>query len=160
MNAESSPLKVAGREDRKAVEEHLEFAPKFDGDGLIPAVTTDAASGEVLMVAYMNAEAIAKSLEIGEAVYYSRSRQTLWHKGDTSGHTLKIVEMRTDCDQDCLWLKVTPQGPGCCHTGHRSCFYRRLPTAAEFGALTGESALPLVQTEASRAFDPAAVYGK
>jgi phosphoribosyl-AMP cyclohydrolase len=160
MNADEIPIRFAPRDDRQAVEENLEFAPKFDADGLIPAVTTDAESGEVLMLAYMNAESIARTLEIGEAVYWSRSRKCLWHKGDTSGHTLRVVEMRTDCDQDAIWLRVSPQGPGCCHTGHRSCFYRRLPNTEEFAARPGEAALPLVQTEKSKAFDPAQVYQK
>lgn len=151
-------IQFAGRDDRKAVEEALLFAPKFDDRGLIPVTTTDAATGEVLMTAYMNAEAIAKTLEVGEAVYYSRSRKCLWHKGATSGHTQKVVEFRIDCDQDSLWLKVEPHGPGSCHTGHRSCYYRRLPTQAEMADHDPGDPLPLVQTEEGRAFDPEKIY--
>jgi phosphoribosyl-AMP cyclohydrolase len=99
--------------------------PKYDANGLITAVVTDAADGAVLMVAHMNAEALARSQETGTAIFYSRSRQRLWQKGETSGHVLKIVEMRVDCDQDALWVIAEPQGPAC-HTGERSCFYRRI----------------------------------
>nr|WP_310522763.1 phosphoribosyl-AMP cyclohydrolase [Polymorphobacter sp.] len=97
--------------------------PKWDAAGLITAVATDAASGEVLMVAHMNADALAATLATGEAHYWSRSRGELWHKGGTSGHTQRVVEMRIDCDQDAVWMKVEPAGPAC-HTGERSCFYR------------------------------------
>lgn len=101
------------------------LSPRFDASGLIAAVATHAETGEVLMFAWMNAEALAKTLELGEAVYFSRSRNEIWHKGDTSGQVQKIVEMRIDCDQDCVWLKVLPQGDGgACHVGFRSCFYR------------------------------------
>lgn len=158
MSEEKIPIKFAGREDRKAVEEGLHFAPKFDERGLIPVTTTDAATGEVLMTAYMNAEAIAETLALGEAVYWSRSRKCLWHKGKTSGHVQKVVEFRVDCDQDSLWLKVEPAGPGSCHTGHRSCYYRRLPSGEEFRAHDPEATLTLVQTEAEKAFDPDTVY--
>jgi phosphoribosyl-AMP cyclohydrolase len=108
-------------------EEGDRFAPRFGPDGLITAVTTDAETGEVLMVAHMNAEALARTLETGEAWYWSRSRQALWHKGDTSGQVQTVVELRVDCDQDCLLLRVRVAGDGgCCHTGRRSCFYRRV----------------------------------
>jgi len=103
----------------------LALDPKFDSAGLITAVATDAASGELLMLAHMNAEALAKTLETGEAHFWSRSRGRLWKKGETSGHVLRVVEARIDCDQDALWLKVEPQGPAC-HTGARSCFFRRI----------------------------------
>ena len=104
------------------------FAPKFDEKGLITAVTTDAKTGELLMVAWMNAEALARTIETGEAWYWSRSRNELWHKGDTSGQIQTVVELRTDCDQDTVWLKVEVAGDGgCCHVGYRSCFYRRVP---------------------------------
>ncbi len=110
------------------VEEGTALAPAFDANGLITCVTTDAETGELLMVAHMNAEALAKTIETGEAWYWSRSRRTLWHKGDTSGQIQTIVEMRIDCDQDALWLKVKVGGDGgCCHTGRRSCFYRTVP---------------------------------
>ncbi|MFN6943107.1 MAG: phosphoribosyl-AMP cyclohydrolase, partial [Parvibaculum sp.] len=109
-------------------EEGTVFAPKFDGNGLITAVTTDARTGELLMVAWMNAEALARTIETGEAWYWSRSRNELWHKGDTSGQIQTVVELRTDCDQDTVWLKVEVAGDGgCCHVGYRSCFYRRVP---------------------------------
>lgn len=108
-------------------EEGDRFAPRFGPDGLITAVTTDAETGELLMVAHMNAEALARTLETGEAWYWSRSRQALWHKGDTSGQVQTVVELRVDCDQDCLLLRVRVAGDGgCCHTGRRSCFYRRV----------------------------------
>ncbi|MGK6355279.1 phosphoribosyl-AMP cyclohydrolase [Sphingomonas sp. DT-207] len=103
----------------------LALDPKYDAAGLITAVATDAATGELLMLAHMNAEALAKTLETGEAHFWSRSRARLWKKGETSGHVLRVVEARIDCDQDALWLKVEPHGPAC-HTGERSCFFRRI----------------------------------
>ena len=107
------------------------LAPRFDANGLIAAVATHADTGEVLMFAWMNAEALAKTLELGEAVYFSRSRNALWHKGDTSGQVQKLAEIRIDCDQDCVWLKVWPQGDGgACHVGFRSCFYRVIEDGA------------------------------
>jgi phosphoribosyl-AMP cyclohydrolase len=111
------------------IEEGLVFSPRFDSAGLITCITTDAATGGLLMVAHMNAEALSRTLATGEAWYWSRSRQTLWHKGDSSGQIQTVVEMRVDCDQDALWLKVKVAGDGgCCHTGRRSCFYRVMPT--------------------------------
>lgn len=111
--------------DKSALEHGAELAPKFDVNGLIAAVTTHADTGEVLMLAWMNAEALAKTLQTGEAHYFSRSRNELWRKGATSGQIQKVVEARIDCDQDAVWLKVRPQGDGgACHTGARSCFYR------------------------------------
>jgi phosphoribosyl-AMP cyclohydrolase len=104
-------------------EEGLKFQPKFDASGLVTCVATDAASGEVLMVAHMNAEALRKTIESGDAWYFSRSRKALWRKGETSGHTQRVVEMRMDCDQDAVWIKVEQVGAAC-HTGRRSCFYR------------------------------------
>lgn len=103
----------------------LTLDPKYDAAGLITAVATDAATGELLMVAHMNAEALAATLESGEATFWSRSRNRLWKKGETSGHVLRVVEVRIDCDQDALWLRVEPAGPAC-HTGARSCFFRRI----------------------------------
>ena len=100
------------------------LSPRFDAQGLITAVATDATSGDVLMVAHMNAEALRLSIETGEAHYWSRSRGELWHKGETSGQIQKIVELRIDCDQDAIWLKVEQQGGGCCHVGYPLCFYR------------------------------------
>ena len=108
------------------LEEGAALTPKFDADGLVTCVATDAASGDVLMVAHMNAEALAKTIATGEAWYFSRSRRALWKKGETSGHTQRVVEMRIDCDQDAVWIKVE-QIAGACHTGRRSCFYRAVP---------------------------------
>lgn len=99
--------------------------PKYDANGLITAVCTHAETGDVLMVAHMNAEALAKTLESGLAWFWSRSRGRLWQKGESSGHILTIVEARIDCDQDAIWLRCTPAGPAC-HTGEASCFYRRI----------------------------------
>jgi phosphoribosyl-AMP cyclohydrolase len=99
------------------------FAPRFDEKGLLTAVCTDATSGEILMLAHMNAEALAHTLETRKATFWSRSRQTLWTKGETSGNVLHVVEARIDCDQDAIWLKCRAEGPAC-HTGARSCFYR------------------------------------
>lgn len=99
--------------------------PKYDANGLITAVVTDASSGDVLMVAHMNAEALTLTLETGEATFWSRSRGRIWKKGETSGHVMKVIEVRIDCDQDALWIKANPAGPAC-HTGAPSCFYRRI----------------------------------
>ncbi|MDO9461010.1 MAG: phosphoribosyl-AMP cyclohydrolase [Alphaproteobacteria bacterium] len=145
-------LRFAARRTIEQVEESAELAPKFDERGLIPVVTTDADSGEVLMHGYMNAEAFRKSVALGEAVYYSRSRQALWHKGATSGLVQKIVEIRIDDDQDAVWLRVNVQGGASCHVGYRSCFYRSVPVGA-----TGEVALHFEETE--KVFDPKIVYG-
>ena len=108
------------------VEEGQELAPKFDAQGLIPVITTDFTSGELLMHGYMNEEALRKTIELGEAVYYSRSRKTLWHKGATSGLVQTIREMRIDDDQDAVWLRVDVAGGASCHVGYRSCFYLSL----------------------------------
>lgn len=105
------------------LETTLELRPRFDERGLIQAVATDADTGELLMVAHMNAEALERTRATGEAHYWSRSRQEVWHKGGTSGNVQRVTEMRIDCDQDAVWLKVRPAGPAC-HTGERSCFYR------------------------------------
>src|SRR5690349_22998761 len=109
------------------IEEGLAFTPKFGADGLITAVVTDAKSGDVLMVGHMNEEALRKTIASGEAWYYSRSRKALWKKGETSGHIQRVLELRIDCDQDAVWLRVEQQGAGACHTGRRSCFYRTVP---------------------------------
>ncbi|WP_246725639.1 phosphoribosyl-AMP cyclohydrolase [Beijerinckia sp. L45] len=115
----------AGTLSKIELEEGSFFAPRFDRDGLITCVTVDAADGTVLMVAHMNAEALRLTLETGIAHYWSRSRQALWRKGDTSGQTQAVVDVRTDCDQDALLMRVRPGGDGgACHTGRRSCFYR------------------------------------
>ncbi len=136
------------------VEEGHELAPKFDAQGFIPCVTTDFQSGEVLMVAVMNREALEKSIETGEAWYWSRSRQVLWHKGATSGLVQTIREMRIDDDQDCVWLRVEIAGAASCHVGYRSCFYRKVPVGAERAAST-----TLEFLEHEKAFDPKAIYG-
>jgi len=135
------------------IEEGLAFMPKFGADRLITAVVTDAKTGELLMVAHMNEAAVAKTVETGEAWYYSRSRKKLWKKGESSGHVQRVVELRVDCDQDALWLKVVQEGPGACHTGRRSCFYRALP-------LGQKGALKLEFRDGEKTFDPNAVYGK
>jgi len=139
--------------DQSAIEEGLGFAPQFGADGLVTAVVTDAKSGDVLMVAHMDAEALRRTIESGEAWYYSRSRKKLWKKGESSGHVQRVVELRVDCDQDALWLKVEQQGAGACHTGRRSCFYRAVPLG-KGGAVTLEF------RDAEQTFDPKAVYGK
>ncbi len=137
------------------VEEGHELAPRFDRDGLIPAVTTDYQSGELLMHGYMNDEALAKTIETGEAHYFSRSRQALWHKGATSGLVQNVRELLIDDDQDCVWLRVEVAGNGAsCHVGYRSCFYRKMPV----GEAGGEAPLPLEFTETEKVFDPEVVY--
>lgn len=131
------------------VEEGLLLRPTFDAAGLVTCVTTDVVSGDVLMVAHMNDEALRKTIETGEAWYYSRSRKTLWRKGESSGHVQRVTEMRVDCDQDAIWIRVEQTGGAACHTGRRTCFYR---------AITADGALALI--DADRVFDPAAVYQK
>jgi phosphoribosyl-AMP cyclohydrolase len=148
-----SNIKFEQRKTIEQVEESTELAPKFDRDGLIPVVTTDFNSGEVLMQGYMNEEAFKKTISLGEAVYYSRSRETLWHKGKTSGLVQKIKEIRIDDDQDCVWLRVDVQGGASCHVGYRSCFYRSIP----FGDKSGSTVLKFEEKE--KVFDPKEVYG-
>jgi phosphoribosyl-AMP cyclohydrolase len=112
------------------LEEGTVLSPRFGADGLITCITTDFATGDILMVAHMNAESLARTIETGEAWYWSRSRGELWHKGETSGQIQTVKEMRVDCDQDALLLKVQVAGDGgCCHTGRRSCFYRKVETS-------------------------------
>ena len=146
----STEIAFGSRDDRKAVENGLTFSPKFDEDGLIVAVAQDADTNEVLMVAYMNEESLRQTLKIGEAVYFSRSRQQLWHKGATSGHTQTVEKILTDCDQDALVLKVRQHGPGCCHAGYRSCFYRNIQGRGNPVALGKEIA--------DQSYDPGKVY--
>jgi phosphoribosyl-AMP cyclohydrolase len=133
------------------VEEGRALAPKFDADGLVTCVATDVRSGEVLMVAHMDAQALERTIATGEAWYFSRSRRALWRKGETSGHVQRVVEMRIDCDQDAVWIKVEQEGAGACHTGRRSCFYRAVP-------LRKTGAVMLEFRDAERAFNPKAVY--
>jgi phosphoribosyl-AMP cyclohydrolase len=141
--------------DKSEIEEGSVFAPRFDKDGLIPVVAAEAATGEVLMVAYMNAEALARTIETGEAHYWSRSRGKLWRKGETSGNAQRVVELRTDCDQDALLLKVELTGSeACCHTGRRSCFYRAVP----LGEPIGKDGVILRLIDGERRFDPESVY--
>jgi phosphoribosyl-AMP cyclohydrolase len=135
------------------VEEDLQLAPKFDEHGLLPCVTTDADSGEVLMLGWMDRAALAATLHTGEAHYWSRSRKEVWRKGGTSGLVQQVVEARIDDDQDALWLRVRVQGLGAsCHVGYRSCFYRSVPLGEGAGGR-------LVFTESHKVFDPVEVYG-
>ncbi|MBR1204411.1 MULTISPECIES: phosphoribosyl-AMP cyclohydrolase [unclassified Bradyrhizobium] len=132
-------------------EEGLAFQPKFDATGLVTCVATDAATGDVLMVAHMNDEALRKTIATGEGWYFSRSRNALWRKGESSGQTQRVIEIRMDCDQDAVWIKVEQIGAAC-HTGRRSCFYR---------AVKGEGGnVSLAFVDAERLFDPAQVYRK
>ncbi len=146
----------APRPDKSELETGTVFSPKFDKSGLLPAITTDAISGDVLMLAYMNEQALALSIETGIAHYWSRSRKKLWIKGETSGNMQRIIELRTDCDQDAIWMKVEQQGKGAaCHVGYKSCFFRAIPTGtppAPDLALDFKEKAPL--------FDPDEVYGK
>jgi len=132
-------------------EEGLALTPKFDPAGLVTAVVTDAKSGDVLMVAHMNAEALRKTIDTGEAHYFSRSRNKLWRKGESSGHSQRVLEMRVDCDQDAVWIKVVQEGAGACHTGRRSCFYRAVPLG-KAGSVTLEF------RDGDKTFDPGNVY--
>jgi phosphoribosyl-AMP cyclohydrolase len=145
--AEKSPFASPG--SNADLEEGFALTPKFDAEGLVTAVATDAASGDVLMVAHMNAQALAKTIATGEAWYFSRSRGALWKKGETSGHTQRVVEMRIDCDQDAVWIKVE-QVAGACHTGRRSCFYRAVPL--------GKAGAAKLEFRDDRVFDPKVAY--
>ena len=133
------------------IEDGLTFQPKFDSSGLVTCVATDAGTGEVLMVAHMNDEALRKTIATGEAWYFSRSRKSLWRKGESSGHVQRVVEMRVDCDQDAVWIRVEQAGAAC-HTGRHSCFYRKVAL--------GEGGAQLSFVDADRLFDPAKVYRK
>jgi phosphoribosyl-AMP cyclohydrolase len=144
-----SALEIPARE----IEEGRLFAPKFDAAGLITCVVTDVESGALLVVAHMNAEALERTVSTGDAWFYSRSRQALWKKGETSGHVLHVAEMRVDCDQDVLWLRVRQSAAGACHTGRPSCFYRALVRQGPDGPLT------LAFRDGERVFDPTTVYG-
>jgi len=148
-----SNVEFEKRKSIEQVEESTELAPKFDENGLIPVVTTDFSSGEVLMQGYMNEEAFKKTISLGEAVYFSRSRQALWHKGKTSGLIQKIKEIRIDDDQDCVWLRVDVKGGASCHVGYRSCFYRSIPMD------NNKSKVVLKFEEGEKVFDPNEVYG-
>jgi len=141
------------RRSVEQVEEGTDLAPKFGADGLMPCVTSDAQTGEVLMLGWMNEDALRLTIETGEAHYFSRARQVLWHKGATSGLVQKVVEARIDDDQDAIWVQVDVAGSGAsCHVGYRSCFYRNVPVGPEAGQ-------PLGFTEREKTFDPDDVYG-
>ena len=148
-----SNIEFEKRKSIEQVEESTELAPKFDKNGLIPVVTTDFSSGELLMQGYMNEEAFKKTIDLGEAVYFSRSRKKLWHKGQTSGLIQKIKEIRIDDDQDCVWLRVDVKGGASCHVGYRSCFYRSIPVN------NASSKVVLKFEESEKVFDPNEVYG-
>jgi len=135
------------------IEEGQLFAPKFDAAGLITCVVTDAVTGALLMVAHMDAQALERTVSTGEVWFYSRSRQALWKKGESSGHVLSVAEMRVDCDQDVLWLQVRQSAAGACHTGRQSCFYRAVVRQGPGAPLT------LAFRDDERVFDPAKVYG-
>jgi len=136
------------------VEEGLSLTPKFDEDGLIPCITTDNNTGEVLMVGYMNAESLTKTIENGEAYYFSRSQQKIWHKGSVSGLTQKIVEMKIDDDQDSIWISVDISGSGAsCHVGYKSCFYRSIPIKSKV-----DDNIELIKDDEEKLFDPEEVY--
>jgi phosphoribosyl-AMP cyclohydrolase len=137
--------------DKKTIEEGSVLSPRFDANGLITAVVTDARDGVLLMVAHMNAEALALTIESGVAHYWSRSRGRIWRKGETSGNVQTVTEMRIDCDQDAIWLSVNVAGHhATCHTGRRSCFYRRVEVKEGTTTLCDDGGKPL--------FDPAIVY--
>lgn len=142
----------ARRRSVAQVEESAELAPKFDASGLIPAVVTDHASGELLMHAYMNSEALELTISTGQAHYFSRSRNKLWRKGETSGLAQQVREILIDDDQDCVWLRVDLAAGASCHVGYRSCFYRRVPLTS------GSGPVELEFTEHDKVFDPEQVY--
>jgi phosphoribosyl-AMP cyclohydrolase len=140
---------VSTSSEKNEREEGLTFQPKFDASGLVTCVATDVATGDVLMVAHMNEEALRRTVDTGEAWYFSRSRNKLWRKGESSGHTQRVIELRMDCDQDAVWIRVEQSGAAC-HTGRHSCFYR---------AVKGEDGkVSLAFVDADRKFDPAKVY--
>lgn len=134
--------------DKRALEEGEVFTPRFDANGLVTAVVTDATDGVLLMVAHMNAEALALTIETGIAHYWSRSRNSLWKKGETSGNLQQVVELRTDCDQDAVWLRVNVIGhDATCHTGRRSCFYRMVGLKDGIATLSTDGSEPLFDTD-------------
>ncbi|MEM8572201.1 MAG: phosphoribosyl-AMP cyclohydrolase [Pseudomonadota bacterium] len=146
-------LEFQTRRTVEQVEEGTDLAPKFGPEGVLPCITSDAQTGDVLMLGWMNAEALRLTIKTGEAHYFSRARQTLWHKGATSGLVQKVVEARIDDDQDAIWLRVEVAGSGAsCHVGYRSCFYRAVPVGSEAGQ-------PLKFLEDRKSFDPIEVYG-
>lgn len=154
-----APVKFQARQSVGQVEEGNDLAPRFDDRGLITVVTTDADSGELLMQGFMNAEALGLTIKTGQAHYYSRSRQVLWHKGATSGFTQRVRELLVDDDQDCIWLRVEVAGGASCHVGYRSCFYRSVPVGVEFEDQQSDGHIDLKWTDTEKVFDPDDVYG-
>ncbi len=148
-----STIDFGERGSHKDVAELPVFAPKFDKDGLIPALAIDVVTKEPLMLAYMNEESLKMTIKLGEAVYYSRSRKEIWHKGATSGHTQKVKQIKTDCDQDALMVYVDQHGSGACHTGRNSCFYREV-------VLEGDESPTALRFTEELTFDPDSVYKK
>jgi phosphoribosyl-AMP cyclohydrolase len=142
------------RENVAAIEEGKLLSPKFDNDGLIPVVTTDCKTGEVLMVGYMNSEAFKKTIETKEAHYWSRTRREVWHKGQTSGFKQKVIEIRIDDDQDSVWLNVDIGDGSSCHVGYKSCFYRSIP----LGKIKNTQSIEMDFTEKEKKFDPTKIY--
>ena len=147
-------IEISKRGDKQAVEDGSFLMPKFDENGLIVAVTTDVATNKVLMVGYMNEAALLKTIETGEACYWSRSRNSFWKKGETSGQIQKVHEILTDCDQDAIVLKVSVAGNGAtCHVGYHSCFFRRVKTDTS-------GKVRLERVEDNKVYNPEDVYGK
>jgi phosphoribosyl-AMP cyclohydrolase len=147
-------IRFAARASVEMVEHGLELAPRFDEHGLLPVITVDVEIGDILMLGHMNAEALQQTLATGEVHYWSRSRNALWRKGEHSGFVHRLVELRVDDDQDCLLARVALEGPGSCHVGYRSCFYRAVDT----GNLAGDKIVPLIQLETEPAFAASDVY--
>ena len=142
------------RENVAVIEEGNLLSPKFDNDGLIPVVTTDYKTGEVLMHGYMNSEALKKTIETKEAYYWSRSRGEIWHKGETSGFVQKGIEIRIDDDQDSVWISVDIGGGASCHVGYKSCFYRSVP----LGKIEKTEKVEMVYKDKKKKFDPKVIY--
>ena len=142
------------RENVAAIEEGKLLSPRFDKDGLIPVVTTDCKTGEVLMHGYMNSEALKKTIETKEAYYWSRSRKEIWHKGDTSGFVQKVIELRVDDDQDSIWMSVDIGDGASCHVGYKSCFYRSVP----LGKIQDTKKVQIEFKDKEKKFDPGVVY--
>jgi phosphoribosyl-AMP cyclohydrolase len=159
MTMSGATVRFQARTSIEQVEEGNDLAPRFDDRGLITVVTTDADSGEVLMQGFMNTEALQLTISTGEAHYYSRSRQVLWHKGATSGLVQTVRELLVDDDQDCIWLRVDVAGGASCHVGYRSCFYRKVPVGTDFESKESDGRVVLEWTETEKVFDPEDVYG-
>ena len=154
MANEMTHKHFATRTSVEQVEEGESLAPKFDDNGVIPVITTDAESGELLMHGYMNAEALKKTIETKEAHYWSRSKKALWHKGKTSGFVQKVIDLRIDDDQDALWMSVDIGNGASCHVGYKSCFYRSIP----LGPIKNAKEIELDFKEKKKKFDPEKVY--